>query len=722
MTETPRLLCYVPYGAWLVHNQLDCMLGAALHIRGAEVELMTCDGMFQEECYVLAHSKNPVEECRMCSEKGKKFFGIFPLPLKQLRSFIQEDDWNEIEGWLQASNIPDFSRAEYKGLPLGDWVRTSVRSYHVVNPRSIGLPHVQALFRRYIKYSWVTYRAAGRFFDQFKPTHLSMFGGYGFLHAPLMQLAAERGCKMITHERGQTPSSFMVASDDPVDTPEALAPLLKAWGDVPLSEEEFSQVNTVFKDWEQGKNRILAAFYKQGSEASQVRAHLGIPNEARILSVFTSGEHELYTEHQRRVVGKQIDVIGNLINLFRTREEYLVIRHHPNIGIGVRAKQDYDYLTRAYEQMSDLPPNVRVVMPNEQMTSYAILWNSAASISFASTVAVEAVARGVSSAALALSMFSGVATHIVSDFSMLGLTLLTEQLFDKSGHNFTVEELRKAYTFIRAYVTKFSTQFRSFGIKNTHEMDIRVTSLDQLAPSMDPTLDRLCNYVMKGTSIYDMPTEAERSRSKDVEAKLLKNELESIRAHQLKVKEESKTVSPPSGTTLVLMISDGSSGFDLFKRSNLYNQRLAAVEQQVLPRSPDLFSHLKKAAELSNSRYVLVTNAGFIYDESFLRTGALALEEKPEHRAVLFPSWVYEKGRMVHYLFTSHNPINSVGELSSQLGREIKPDDLFGFALFKRETFISMCSEAPTVDQLFSILRSPGTVQHQGPAVRVSRT
>lgn len=723
----PRVLCFVPYGSWLVHNQVDCIIGTALKLRGAEVVLLTCDGLFQEDCYVLAHSKNQKHDCLSCAACGQQFFSHFPLQLFQLRGYTREEDWREIEDWLSQSNIPELSQAVFRGLPIGDWVRTSVRSYHVVNPRNLERPEVQALFRKYIKYAWVTYRAAERFFAEYQPTHLTMFGGYGFLHAPFYEVALKSGCRPITHERGSLPSRFMVAADDLVDFVPALAPVLDAWEHVPITEEEFAQVRSIFLDWEAGKNRSLGAFYKKSTDTSTVRHQLGIPVDAPLLAVFTSGEHELPTEELRREGGKQLDLITHLIEVFRNRDEYLVVRHHPNLGAGIRTRLDYNYLTRAYKQLENLPPNVRIIMPNDRLTSYSILWNASACIAFLSTMTSESVARGLPTAALQVSTFSRLATHVIEDYSFEGMRALTDELFSRAGESFGIADLRKAYAFARTHHLRFATLFKSFGMKNTHEPDIRVTNAEQLLPGHDEALDRVCDFVFNNTTIYDLPKPEHHARDRSIEERLLSSELEDIRRRRKEISTGQIAPSSPPGT-IVLMVTESAADGDHMRVTGLTQQRGAPFDYRRIINSDKLLSDVITAIGSSDAEFALVTTPRFRYDEGFLRTETLYLVDSPEMAGIMNGGWVQKGEEIQYYLFTDHNPVSTLDELEKFTEQRMEIADLLGFALLRRSELLTLAvllrglkaEEAPM--HLFMKLKDESFMRNSVPALRYVRS
>jgi hypothetical protein len=721
---SPRVLCFVPYGSWNVHNQLDCIIGTALKIRGAEVQLLTCDGLFQDQCYVLAHSKNPEQDCLNCSLSGKSFFSQFPLPLDQLRNYVKIEDLHEIERWLIDSNIPECSSAVYKGLPVGEWVRTSVRSFYVVNPRNLILPEVQDLFRKYIKYAWVTYCAAQRFFEHFKPTQVIMFGGYGFLHAPVFELARSLNINVITHERGQLPSRFSLASNSLVDYMESLEPILDAWESIPFNESEFEQVKSIFVDWEQGRNRAAGVFIKKGSQDTLARSKLGIPEGAPIIAAFTSGEHELATEELRQQGGKQLELVKYLIDIFRDRPEYLVIRHHPNLGAGIRSRLDYNYLTRAYKLIEDLPPNVRVIFPNEEQTSYSVLWNAVATIPFMSTLAIESVARGLPTAVMELSSFKRVATHVISDFTRTGMEKIVIDLLEHAQNSLDDSRVRKAYRFSRAHNLRYSTLFKSFGIKNSHDYDIRIKSVEDIMPGVDQALDRVCEHIFNNTSLYDIPKKDDFLRDLNIDNKLFHDEISSIIEKRNFVKNNLEKIEEFS--SLVLMVTDQDSK-DFINQAGLTKQRNANLHYKHIKRTNNIIERLIHNINHFHGDYVLITNPKFKYDECFFNHADSVIRPSVDKFGILHGGWLQNLEEIYFYLFTDHNPTDSILDVQKHFKVPLEIDDILGFCLLKKTAAVEILLKIKQITsgtgnqvaELFNTIKSQNFIKHPFPKLRV---
>ncbi len=77
--EGSRVLFFVPFGAFRVHNQLDLITALAVRARGSEVVAVGCDKIFRE-CDVTTWAMDRQAECNACFESGRGLFTSFNIP------------------------------------------------------------------------------------------------------------------------------------------------------------------------------------------------------------------------------------------------------------------------------------------------------------------------------------------------------------------------------------------------------------------------------------------------------------------------------------------------------------------------------------------------------------------------------------------------------------------------------------------------------------------
>jgi len=657
-----RVLFFSPFGSWLVHNQVDVILATSLRLRGAEVMVVRCDGVFGENCYVLAHSLDKSRDCKVCVETGEGLFNAFSLPSTQLRDFISENRRAEIEELVASIPIRDIPNYIHNDYPVGTTTTNHVCSYFRITTRELLSERVVKVHRAMLVNSILAYEGTSAICALWNPTQLVMFNGSGFAHGAAFYAGRHSGVPVLAHERGLSDDSFMMVDSAICVNPGPQIHLGHEWRRVPLLPEEFTRVVKFVENRENGKDINLYPFYQFQTAQSKVRQTLRIPQEAKIVSAFTSSEYETVYWPEFRKAERQLELLDILIEIFANRPEYLVIRHHPAIGGYAGTFPQYDLLSRLYEQIGNLPPNVRIIMPNEQLTSYALLWNSIACVTAISTLATEATARGVPAAVMDVSPHRLGVAEVISDVSRAELEQIVERLLSRSKQE-RCNDLKRVLRAVHGMYFRYCNRFLSFGVDpTTFGHSIRVNSVEQLAEGYDPTLDRVCRHILVGTPLYDLPGEVELDRDENEEQKLVKEYFERSEYFRLKVIEHSTFHNEPCHicTFIPGQLSDESP----LKRS-LASQRLTPEKICLLPARIQKAGDILKAISQTDAEFVFFPSPTVLYDTSFLSTSQDLLFEDPSLEGVLWGAWVKNHGKMEFSIFGRRSTADSIAALES---------------------------------------------------------
>ncbi|ACC79430.1 glycosyltransferase [Nostoc punctiforme] len=628
MSKKNKVLFFSPYGFWLIHNQLDAVVATGLQLRSCEVLVIGCDGVYND-CAITRLNNNKELLCENCAKVGKNFFeDLFGLPYMQLRNFIENDDYIIANQWVKTVLPQDYKNAKYDSLPIGKWVTSTIHTHFRIADAGLSSNYVQNIHRKYLIDGLVTYNALIRLFNKYQPTNVFLFNGRFAPYRIAFEVAHQMKIDVITHERGSIDDSFAFFDNHPTWSCQPPLDCVKAWEEITLNNEELVQTKNYFIKREYGIDINWPAFYNFQTSPVNIHHQLRIPLDAKIFAVFTSSEDELAALEGKVKITTQFDIIKNLIEIFKNRNEYLVIRHHPYIGGNKDTPIESDFLSKAYQQVFSIPENVRVVMPSEQLTSYALLWHTDAAIAFFSTVAIEAIARGVPTATLATSSYEKASRYTIQDTSIEHLNQLVDNLL-KDSSKLTSEDLKRLYRFTNAYFFKFSHKFRSIGIKNFYSHELRFESLDDLQPGNDPTLDKVCNRIMLGSSLDNLPSNDLDNRLPEQEEDFYKQELQEIENHKILIKEQSLNYH----NNLVP---------DIFLVAIIYLKynTLSPIESQIFPdylhksRYKNIVIYEINDCELSNYQtiidsilsltenivadYILIANNYTQYDESFI--------------------------------------------------------------------------------------------------------
>ncbi|HIK04472.1 MAG TPA: hypothetical protein IGS40_07110 [Trichormus sp. M33_DOE_039] len=537
MTQAKKVLFFSLYSippAWLFHHQVDATVATALTMRGCEVLAIGCNGLFKS-CYILRGVGERKEElCNYCSRTSQEYFhDLFELPHKQLRDFVFQEDEHLAQAWIETLDPEKYAEAYYQNLPIGAWVTSSIYTYFRITSTGLSNPDVRKVHKNYLVDGFITYQAVSRLIDLYQPTHLFLLGARLAPSRIAFEVARQRNIDVIVQERGYIDDTYTLVSNHTCYHSTPALNLIKAWENTPLTTSELTQVKQYWLEREAGRNLNFSSFYDYQTDYSSVRRQLNIPEDAKILAVFTSSEDELAMAEDFAGITSQLEIIDRLIEIFADRDEYLVIRHHPYIAGEKYVPAEMDFIVRAHKQALSIPKNVRIIMPSEQLTSYALLWHTDAAIAFFSTMAIECAAKGIPTAVSEQSLYHSALPHIIHQSDIPSLITLVNSLLSESAKP-TLEEFRRLYRFTNTFFFKFCNKFNSFNSRGLLYEDF-----GQLEAGIDPTLDKVCNNILYGDSLYNLPNIEQNQRSLAEENEFLEKYLVEISEFRQKIRYES---------------------------------------------------------------------------------------------------------------------------------------------------------------------------------------
>lgn len=514
-----KILVFAPCMTWIVHHQLDCAISAALMNRGCDVKVIGCDGLF-EQCHATGTPPSK-DVCRGCQNYAADWFKRFNLPVTQLSALLTPEERAEVQTWSVGLDLSRYVEIRFRNWPIGQWMIWNLHSSFRAGQIDFSSPEVQDRARQYAIHAAFISLASTRLLAEYKPDRAICYSGSTSYYRVFFEMCQEAGVRVLTHERGFTDGSFVFF--DNLTAYQRNLEIQPAWRDewrnVPLDEAQWRKVADLFAARERGVGMNFQEIHRFQSETARTRERLRLPSDAKVLLALASGDWEFGMFRSYGSLGviweTQIAWLTETAQLCKEQGWHLVIRHHP-LGAG---KKTY---SRASEFLADLirhqgawGDHVRVIMPAENLSTYDLMGISQAAVCQFTTGGAEALIRGVPVVCVAASAYRHMGMDWVrerADYSSAVEKAMKKQV------PLDAPALREAfrYAYFHFY-TMGSTSFSSVGVKNAYEPDFRLSSPSDLQPGKDPEMDRLCDHLLSGTSLYPM---APAGTSPDAESKL----------------------------------------------------------------------------------------------------------------------------------------------------------------------------------------------------------
>jgi hypothetical protein len=513
------VLCYAPYNFWALHGYWEMTILQGLKLRGAEVDYALCDGLYTDcDLFWEAVLPRPVDACLRCQADVAKLAAEMGMDYRWLGRYLDPDHVREAKQWAASLPGEELLTAGYGDWCVGDWVRSSVQSHFRSSSLDISEPRVERGMRSYLYSGLIACFALDRLLDDSAPDVLLVFNGRHSSTRVALELARARGIRVVVHERGLRPETLTLVENV---TCNSLAPIRRAWaewGDVPLTGQELEAVVSLMAAREHGRDLGWRALSAPLQPLGEVRSGLELKAGRPVWVLFTSSDDEIAgdADYASEFVS-QLAWIERTIEYARRNEHIdLVIRVHPNTGSRRSTGANRTQLEELKRLEDNLPPNVRMIDPDEEISAYSLMDLCTVGLLWASTVGLELACKGKHVIAAAGSRVAGTSfVHTVTDGAKY--EELLDSLVGLPLAEISPEIKRLALRFAYCLFFRLCIPFPLVAMPDPHTGELRYDSPDALEPGRDRGLDRSCRIVLGDEPVCPAPTDAERARGTEAE-------------------------------------------------------------------------------------------------------------------------------------------------------------------------------------------------------------
>jgi hypothetical protein len=514
---TNRILIFSPYACRHHLTAYEGTIANACQIRGATVEYVLCDGLLAEcdthwDSFPDTNAPRPFHLCQSCQSRTKRNFASpeFNLPHQWLGEFVSESERLRAFDWAQSLPHSEIHHASFMGYPLGEWVQSSMVSYFRQYPPDMSNWRVVNVYRGFIFSAAIVAIGLRNYLNKYSVESALLFNGRASITRVAFEIFRQLGIRVLTHE---TPfyqrGHLMVKPNARCWSIEPFTEFWLNWGHVPLARPALEMTLNWLKKRRYGQGLSWYAFNNPYLRSLSVRNELNLSQDKRLLALFTSSTDETAGDPELQgPFESQSSWVQDVISWVTDRNDVeLVIRVHPHLagttGLG-RAVDEFDFYSR---MKTELPDNIRIIMPDDSLNSYALMDVADICLSFGSSVGIEMAMLG-KPVVLASRGFYECGSQILTVDSKESLPeMLEKSLQPPSSREIRREAFRLAYY----YVFKFELPFPLVSMVDVMNANLNYSSSKALAPGKDDTLDHICNYLIFGEPLFDSPTEAEHA-------------------------------------------------------------------------------------------------------------------------------------------------------------------------------------------------------------------
>jgi hypothetical protein len=514
-----KILIFSPYALWTIHTIYEKTLAQACQVRGAKVDYLLCDGLLPE-CDLHWDSKEnsprPFDLCQRCQAAAKTDMQETGIPHRRLGEFVGPAATTAAFSWAQNLRPEEFRDASFEGAPIGQWVQSSVISYFRHYPPDLNNWHVVNVYRGFLYSAAIVATGLKNYLATNEVDAAILFNGRQSVTRVALELFRHFGIRVLTHERAEyTRGHINVKPNAHCMSLVPFRDLWSEWSAVALEGPSLDAAQKWLLERKTGTNLAWIPFNSRSAPETSFRAKMNLSADGKLWVLFTSSTDETAGDPDLKgPFDSQHTWVRDVVEWVAKRPEVqLIIKVHPNLGGNHYIGKAIDEL-RIYEEMrANLPQNVRIAMPEDSVDAYLLAEEADLGLTYGSIIGLEMAMLGKPVFLASRALYENCST-ILRVRSKESLPELLERCLDASTNR---EIQREAFRLAHCYIRKFELDFPVITVLNVYEAKRNYSQPEELGPGKDASLDRICNYLIAGSPLFESPTAEDLSRTTDEE-------------------------------------------------------------------------------------------------------------------------------------------------------------------------------------------------------------
>lgn len=398
----PEVLIATSMGGLLPAVNVESLLAVALTLRGARVHLLLCDEQLPACQQAIRRLIEPVQLvrdgpqphiCHKCWPAARITYQALGLPLLTYGGLLTDRERQQARRRAQELAVGELSRCQEAGLAVGEHALAGALRYFARGTLE-GEPQGEAVLRRYFEASLQTVAVMRRLLRQ-RPFAAACFNHGIYVPQGLIGEAARQAkVRVVNWNPAYRRQCFIFSHGDTYHHTLMHEPV-EHWAGLAWTEAMEADLLAYLKSRWQG-TRDWIWFHEQPHEdVTALAAKLGIDLSRPCIGLLSNVIWDAQLHYPANAFANMIAWVVDTIRYFARRPDLqLIIRIHPAEVRGtIPSRQRLaDEIAQAFPQ---LPPNVFVVLPDDPISTYALLEQCQAALIYGTKMGVELASLGM---------------------------------------------------------------------------------------------------------------------------------------------------------------------------------------------------------------------------------------------------------------------------------------------------------------------------------------
>ncbi|RJQ38988.1 MAG: capsule biosynthesis protein [Dehalococcoidia bacterium] len=507
-----RVLIATSMGGYQRGALVESALAAALTLRGASVDVLLCDS-FLPACQLTDFAVTPPEQlvrqtpqkrCDSCQWEGKKLFKPLGLPIHWYGQLVTAEEADEAR--RIAASIPPEQIGEFRlnNLAVGEHALAGDLRYFARSDLE-NSPTSEVVLRRYLEASVLTVYSLQNLLKRTRYDVACFNHGIYVPQGLIGEVCRQNGVRVVNWCSAYRKQCFIFSHGDTYHHTMVSEPVAE-WENIPWNSETEKEILEYLKSRWQGTQDWIWFHDRPQENTDEIQRETGIDFNRPTVAMLTSVMWDARLHYASNAFPSMLDwVLQTIANFAKRPGLQLVIRVHPAEVRGFNPSRQ-PLVAEIKREFPVLPPNVFVIPPESQISSYAVVSKCNAAIIYNTKMGIEVSSMGIPVIVAGEAWIRNKGFSIDASSPSAYFRILEELPFATGLSAEKLERARKyAYHFFSRRMIPMPFITPGKGIY----FGLGISSIKDLSRGHYPGLDVICDGILNGADFtYDPVTEA----------------------------------------------------------------------------------------------------------------------------------------------------------------------------------------------------------------------
>jgi len=399
----PRVLMATSIGSYAHAATLESVLAAALTFRGAEVHALLCDGAMTAcaECDASLYpdlarfaEHGPARDlCRNCFSPAERVYSQLGIAVHKFSDWLTADDRAEARRIATTIPVGEIASFVLDGLVIGEHAHAGTLRFFATGSLD-GEPAADAIARRYLESALRVAFATRRLLRSIQFSSAVFTHGIYVPWGIVGEVARQEGVHISTWNVAYRKRRFIFSHDNTYHHTLMSEPR-EHWENLRLSGEQERDLMQYLSSRRDGLFDWIVFHRPTTDDPKELPSMLGLNPSKPIIGLLTNVSWDAQLHYPANAFGSMLDWLVQTCRYFATRPDLqLLIRVHPAEISGFPPSRQ-PVLAELKKVIPQLAPNIRVVPPESDLSTYALMSLCNSVIIYGTKTGVELTSRGI---------------------------------------------------------------------------------------------------------------------------------------------------------------------------------------------------------------------------------------------------------------------------------------------------------------------------------------